>query len=156
VKEKLTVDYKPDSTQVNRYDFIKSNEIEGPKSIEGSIYTADLDITNPLGFGFEERKIYIFRNGNTFLKPSRNPYGTVVKYTANPLVSGYISKTNLKRINNSASVVIANAGRGRVVLFADNPYFRGYWYGTARLFLNAVFFGQVASVPVPDVSEAEH
>jgi Zinc carboxypeptidase len=156
VREKLVVDYKPDSTQINRYDFIKSNEIEGPKSIEGSIYTADLDITNPLGFGFEERKLYVFRNGNTFLKPSLNPYGTVVKYTANPLVSGYISKTNLKRISNSASVLISNAGRGRVILFADNPYFRGYWYGTARLFLNAVFFGQVASVPVPDVSEAEN
>ncbi len=155
-KEKLLVDYKPDSTQINRYDFIKSNEIEGPKSIEGSIYTADLDITNPLGFGFADRKIYVFRNGNTFLKPSRNPYSTVVKYSTNPLVSGYISKPNLKRISNSAAVVISNAGRGRVILFADNPYFRGYWYGTARLFLNAVFFGQVASVPVPDVSEAEH
>jgi len=155
VREKLIADYKPDSTQINRYDFIKSTEIEGPKSIEGSIYTADLDVTNPLGFGFEDRKIYIFRNGNTFLKPSRNPYATVVKYTANPLVSGYISKPNLKRIANSASVVVSNTGRGRVILFADNPYFRGYWYGTARLFLNALFFGQVSSNPVPDIL-AEH
>lgn len=156
VKEKLVVDYKTDSTQINRYDFIKSTEIEGPKSIEGSIYTADIDNTNPLGFGFEDRRIYVFRNGNTFLKPSRNPYATVVKYSANPLVSGYISKTNLKRISNTASVVVSNAGRGRVILFADNPYFRGYWYGTARIFLNAIFFGQVASVPVPDTSAGEH
>ncbi|SHI03025.1 Zinc carboxypeptidase [Chryseolinea serpens] len=156
VTEKLVTEYKPDTTQINRFDFIKSNEIEGPKSIEGSIYSADLDITHPLGFGFESRKLYVFRNGSTFLKSGRSPYGTVVKYTANPLVSGYVSKANLKRIANSASVVVSNAGRGRVILFADDPYFRGYWYGTARLFLNALFFGQVVNNPSLEISEAEH
>jgi hypothetical protein len=30
-----------------------------------------------------------------------------------------------------------------VVIFADNPNFRGVWYGTNKLFLNAVFFGDV-------------
>jgi hypothetical protein len=78
-----------------------------------------------------------------------------VRYTDKPLVSGYVSKTNLKRISNSASVVVSNAGRGRVILFADDPYFRGYWYGTARIFLNAVFFGQLANTPEPLVSEAD-
>jgi hypothetical protein len=155
VKEKLLAEYKPDSSQTHRYDFIRANEIEGPKSIEGSIYTADLDITHPLGFGFDDRKIYLFRNGNTFLKPGKNPYATVVRYSANPLVSGYISKTNLKRIGNSASVVVSNVGRGRVILFADDPYFRGYWYGTARIFLNALFFGQVSNTPVPDIAGSE-
>jgi len=157
VKEKLLAEQKADTTKNNRYDFIRSTEIEGPKSIEGSIYTADVDITNPLAFGIPDRKFYVFRNGSTFLKPSHNPYATPVKYTAQPLVSGYISKPNLKRIANSAAVVVSNSGRGRVILFADNPYFRGYWYGTARVFLNAVFFGSVASVPSPDnISEEEN
>jgi len=163
VKEKLLADYKPDTTQTARYDFIRSNEIEGPKAIEGSIYTADADVTNPLAFGIPDRKFYIFRNGSTFLKPSRNPYATPLKYTASPLVSGYISKPNLKRISNSAAVVISNTGRGRVILFADNPFFRGYWYGTSRVFLNAVFFGSLINAPSVDVvptaeeeSELEH
>jgi hypothetical protein len=34
-----------------------------------------------------------------------------------------------------------------VVLFADNPNFRGSWYGTNRLFLNALFLGQHIQVP---------
>jgi hypothetical protein len=155
VSEKLLSESKTDSTQTNRFDFIKSNEIEGPKSIEGSIYTADLDTSHPLGFGFENRRIYIFKNGNTFLKSSKNPYATVVKYTASPLVSGYVSKANLKRIASSASVVVNNAGRGRVILFADDPYFRGYWYGTARIFLNAVFFGQVINNPSLETAHEE-
>ncbi len=32
-------------------------------------------------------------------------------------------------------------GRGSVVLLIDNVNFRGYWRGTNRLFLNALFFG---------------
>ena len=38
-------------------------------------------------------------------------------------------------------------GRGRVVMFADNPNFRGAWYGTNKLFLNAIFFGNLIYVP---------
>lgn len=155
VREKLLTEYKVDSTQTKRFDFISSNEVEGPKSIEGSIYRADLDVTNPVGFGFSDRSIYVFRNGETFLKTSKNPYSTVVKYAANPLVSGYVSKVNQNRIANSASVVISNSGRGRVVLFADDPFFRGYWYGTARLFLNALFFSDLLTVPVPQAAQFE-
>jgi hypothetical protein len=29
----------------------------------------------------------------------------------------------------------------------DNPNFRGYWHGTNRLFLNALFFGRYINVP---------
>jgi hypothetical protein len=36
---------------------------------------------------------------------------------------------------------------GRVVLFADEPNFRGAWYGTNKLFLNALFYGSLINVP---------
>jgi hypothetical protein len=32
-------------------------------------------------------------------------------------------------------------GRGRVIAFAEDPNFRGYWRGVDRLFLNAVVVG---------------
>ena len=53
-------------------------------------------------------------------------------------------ENNLK---GSASLIVSGAGSGRVVLFADNPNFRGTWYGTNKLFLNAIFFGANISVP---------
>ena len=31
-----------------------------------------------------------------------------------------------------------NPGRGKVVLFADDPLYRGFWRGTAGLFNNAI------------------
>ena len=98
----------------------------------------------------------MFRNGTTFLKPSSSPYGTVVKYTATPYVSGYVSSENKKKISNSAAVVISAEGQGRVVLFADNPTFRSYWHSTSRLLLNAILFGQHLSLPTPQVANEEN
>jgi len=50
----------------------------------------------------------------------------------------------------SASLIVSKVGSGRVVMFADNPNFRGSWYGTNRLFLNALFLGDKINVPSRD------
>jgi hypothetical protein len=62
-------------------------------------------------------------------------------------VSGYVSKANLKQISNSAAIVVSRVGAGRVVLFADDPNFRHYWHGTARLFTNALLLGPLLNLP---------
>ena len=62
-----------------RSDFVQQEQ-EGTRAIAGSIYAADVDITNPIGFGLSSRRLYVFRNGTTFLRPSRNPYATVSVY----------------------------------------------------------------------------
>jgi hypothetical protein len=38
-------------------------------------------------------------------------------------------------------------------MFADEPNFRGTWYGTNKLFLNALFYGSLINVPQPMVGE---
>lgn len=129
-----------------RADFV-AQEQEGTRAIAGSIYRADVDPTNPIAFGLTSRQLYVFRNGTTFLKPSRNPYATVAQYVAHPLVSGYVSKGNLRQISNSAAVVVSKVGAGRVVLFADDPNFRHYWHGTSRLFVNALLLGPLLALP---------
>ncbi|MBD2767255.1 hypothetical protein IC235_05060 [Hymenobacter sp. BT664] len=154
VKEKLLVPANggwADTTTVKgkparRSDFV-TQEQEGSRAIAGSIYSADVDITNPIAFGLTNRRLYVFRNGTTFLRPSRNPYATVAQYTAKPLVSGYVSTANLHQIGNSAAVVVSKVGAGRVVLFADDPNFRHYWHGTSRLFTNALLLGPLLNLP---------
>ena len=44
-----------------------------------------------------------------------------------------------------------SVGHGQVILFAADPTFRGYFEGSARLFLNAVLLGpgMGASTPLP-------
>ena len=58
-----------------------------------------------------------------------------------------IRTTNKEKIKESVSLVVSRVGRGIAVMFADNPNFRGAWYGTNRLFLNAIFFGDKISIP---------
>jgi hypothetical protein len=83
-----------------------------------------------------------------FLAPSKNAYSTVAKYSKSPHIDGYISTENLElNIKPSSSLIVSPVGKGRVILFADNPNFRGAWYGTNKLFLNALFLGSEISVP---------
>jgi hypothetical protein len=70
-----------------------------------------------------------------------------VVYTGSLLVSGYMSKEHQKALGNSAAVVVSGFGSGRVVHITDNPSFRGFWLGSERILLNAVFFGQIIRLP---------
>jgi hypothetical protein len=128
-----------------RLDYIRQTDVEGARRINGAIFQSDLDISNPIGFGVNDRKLYINKNGPTILVPSRNKYATVAQYTANSFVNGYASKDNVARVDNSAAIVTSAEGSGTVILFADDPTYRSYWLGTNRLFLNALFFGNLLS-----------
>ena len=33
--------------------------------------------------------------------------------------------------------------KGRIIVFSEDPNFRAVWYGTNRLFMNALMFGQM-------------
>ena len=151
-KEKLMPVDSAKGTPV-RQNFDMAVHIEGAKGMGGSIFRIDLDTTHPIGFGFTNRKVSVYRNGLTFLQPSTNPYSTVSQYTADPLIGGYIHPTTLKKVKNSASIVVGIEGRGRVIMFTDDPNFRGTWYGTNKLFLNAIFYG--ANINVPQITIGE-
>lgn len=126
-----------------RLDYDRQDDIEGSKRINGAIFLADLDISHPISFGVTSRKLFINKNGPTLLLPSENKYATVAEYVAKPFVNGYSSKANIAKVAGSAAIIATGAGRGEVILFADDPTYRGYWLGTGRLFLNAIFFGNL-------------
>ncbi|WP_075082214.1 M14 family metallopeptidase [Mariniblastus fucicola] len=112
------------------------------KLISGAIFKAKADLTHPLLYGFTDPELAVFRNHAEFLKPSSNPYCNPVIYDAKkPLMAGYCSEENVEKFKGSASVVVHPTGRGRFILLADNPNFRGFWKATNRLFMNAIFFG---------------
>lgn len=141
INEQLTKDKEEKEKTIKRMDYVTAQDYFGAKQIGGSIYMTDLDITHPLGFGYTSRNLPMYRNHTIFLEPSNNPFSTVAKYTANPLLSGYVHASNLEKIKNSVSVEVSSVGRGRAILFVDDPTFRGYWYGGNKLFFNALFFG---------------
>ncbi|MEJ2901952.1 M14 family zinc carboxypeptidase [Pedobacter panaciterrae] len=133
----------PAKPEVERLDYARQEDVEGSRRINGAIFQADLDISHPIAFGITDRKLFINKNGPTLLLPSANKYATVAQYTSKPFINGYSSKTNIGKVANSAAIIATASGSGEVVLFADDPTYRGYWLGTSRLFLNAVFFANL-------------
>ena len=137
-----------DSTQVlPRMSYEDATANEGSKLTGGAIFQADLDLTHPLAYGYKDRKIALYRNSNTLLEVSKNPYATVIQYDKNPLLNGYVHPATLKKIAASAGLITQNHGKGSLILFSDNPNFRGTWLGTSKLFFNALFYGKTISVP---------
>ncbi len=132
--------------EMERVDFSKQEETESPRRINGGIFSADIDISNPIAFGISERRIVFTKNSTTILLPSRNKYATVAKYDATPYISGYVSKANINRIKNTAAILVGQEGAGKIILFADDPSYRSYWHGTDRLLMNAIFFGNLVNM----------
>lgn len=132
-----------DSSITKPYASLSRNR--GAQQIGGSIFNANLDLTHPLGYGYNSDVIKVFRNNEIFLEMAENPYATPVRYTDDPLASGYISDENLEKLRETAAVIVTDLGDGKVITMTDNPNFRAYWYGTNKLFLNAVFFGHTIS-----------
>ncbi|MFO7616875.1 MAG: M14 family metallopeptidase [Bacteroidales bacterium] len=113
------------------------------RSIPGTIFMASLDTTHPLAYGYTRDRITLFRESTTIYKPGTDRYENPAVYTGDPLVSGYVSQENLGRLQNASALQRQTLGRGKVILFMDNPLFRGYWFTTHKLFLNALFWGKI-------------
>ena len=129
------------------FDTIKDVSFEakslksGAQVIGGAIFEANIDRSHPINFGYKNDNIALFRNTTLFMKADKKSYNNPIQYTNNPLLSGYISKENAKVIKNTVPFKVQRMGRGRVVVFTDNTNFRAFWYGTNKLLMNAVFFG---------------
>lgn len=132
-------------TSDERKPYERVRQDNGRNVIGGAIFNTKLDLSHPLAYGIENNELASFKRGTSFYELPANPYASPAVYTDNPLLSGYITKENLKALSNTAAVFVGGKGRGKVVCFADNTNFRGYWYGTNRLLANAIFFGHTIS-----------
>ena len=148
IAEESLIKRKPDSVlNGKRSDYASARGSIQKHNIGGAIFEIDLDISHPIAYGYQDHTIPVYKNNRVWIAPSKNRFSTVGKYVENPHIDGYISKANLEIMKSAASIVVSKRGKGRVVLFADNPNFRGAWYGTNKLFMNAVFFGHLIKVP---------
>ncbi|MBT1063643.1 peptidase M14 [Bowmanella sp. Y26] len=130
-----------------RIDYANKENAEAQDIIGGAIMAGDLDITHPLGFGYQSRDIASQRNTLLAFEPPKNPFATVVKIADKPLLSGFASPENQQQLAGKAMLVAERKGKGSVILFTDNPNFRAYFYGTEKLFMNSLFFSKAFNKP---------
>jgi hypothetical protein len=145
VEYKSRDDEEDEESEPETRPYVKQGMDSGAGVIGGAIFNAKIDLTHPLGYGFNGDDITVFRNSTLFLNKGENPYSTPVYYAEDPLAAGYISDENLETLRGSAAVVVSRYGSGKVITMTDNPNFRAFWYGTNKLFANAIFFGQTIS-----------
>jgi hypothetical protein len=147
VNEKLVEKPKEDSI-ITRIPYIQSSEIIGKERLGGVILKSIIDITHPLSYGYKEADLPVYKNNLVWLSQSKNPYSTVGIYHPNPHLDGYISPNiQNKYIPKSVSSIVSPVGQGRAILLSNNPLFRGSWFGTQKIFDNAVFLGSIMRVP---------
>ena len=142
-KEDKDENEKPTEKQL---PFDSASKTKALKLISGSIFRVQIDRTHPLFFGYRGKSLPVFRNHGSFLEPSENPYANPAIYDAQkPHLSGYCSPENVEKFKTAASVVVRPIGKGRLIQISDNPNFRAFWHGTSRMYLNAIFFGDMTN-----------
>jgi hypothetical protein len=131
----------PADTTSSPKPYALAERYKGAQLIAGAIFQVKLDPTHPIGYGYKEPTLSVFKDNTIFLEKIKDPYNAPLIYSNEPLVSGYITEPNKRTMKNTPAVVATAYGAGKVIVMTDNPNFRAFWYGTNKLFLNAIFFG---------------
>jgi len=107
----------------------------------GAIVRVDLDPEFWLNYGCGDRVAVMLRRVNTLL--ARDPVLVAGRFGSpeNIHLGGLLWPEAVGRISQTAYVTQEKLGKGQVILFAFDPNFRGYFWGSRRLFLNAVLLG---------------
>ncbi len=137
----LKIKFKTQKDTATNINFEQRGNYRGAKVIGGAIFETKLDRTHPIAFGYKNDRLPMFRSTTLFIEPDADSYNNPIQYTKNPLLSGYISKSNLEQLHITVPFKTSSLGGGQVIYFTDNTNFRAFWYGTNKLLMNAVFFG---------------
>ena len=139
-KEWLNAKFKSTTQVAKNISFDQKSNFQGAQVVGGAIFNTKIDRSHPINFGTLGNELPVFRNSTMFLEADKDSYNNPVQYTDSPLLSGYISTTNLDSLKGTSAVKIQRLGRGRIVGIVNNTAFRAFWFGTNKLLLNSIFF----------------
>ena len=139
-KEWLNAKFKSTTQVAKNISFDQKSNFQGAQVVGGAIFNTKIDRSHPINFGTLGNELPVFRNSTMFMEADKDSYNNPVQYTDSPLLSGYISTTNLDSLKGTSAVKIQRLGRGRIVGIVNNTAFRAFWFGTNKLLLNSIFF----------------
>lgn len=125
-----------------KFQAVKSDQ---PKSehMYGIIVKAELDHTDPLGYGYEkDMTIPIFKRGRRYLDAEASTLEDVVMTgAAKPYLSGFVSQGNLDKIASNPMIMKKKVGKGTLIYSTESLTFRSYWLGSMKILMNSIYFG---------------
>ena len=113
-----------------------------PEGVPGAIMRATIDRTSYLTFGLESDEIPVLLSSGYFFRYSKEGTNALV-FDANPkkplTISGFVWEGNTERLlQGTAYLIDETNGSGHVILFADEPFFRGIFRSVTRPFFNSM------------------
>ena len=116
---------------------------DAPQPVPGSHFDVLLDRSHWLTYGYEQQRLTVMLETDTFLKLSKEGSNVGVFPATGPLKrAGFTFPDNTERLlKGTAFLIHEKIGGGHLVAFANDPMFRGWWRALDRLVLNAALLG---------------
>ncbi len=118
-----------------------------PVPLPGSIMRATVDRTTYLTYGLQQDELPVLLASGYFFRISKEGSNAIL-FDAKPkhplTLSGFVWEGNTERLlAGTAYVIDEPRGSGHVILFAEEPFFRGIFRSNTRLFFNSIAFNGV-------------
>jgi hypothetical protein len=120
-----------------------ANAGKSPEGVPGAIMRATIDRTTYLTYGLQNQEtLPVLLSSGYFFRISKEGTNAVV-FEQNPkqplTISGFVWEGNTERLlKGTAYVIDEPTGGGHVILFAEEPFFRGIFRSATRLFFNSM------------------
>lgn len=115
-----------------------------PEAIPGAIMRGTVDRSSYLTYGLETENIPVLLSTGYFFRPSKEGTNAVVfdpKPKRDLTISGFVWTGNTERLLKGTTYLIDEpTGGGHVILFAEDPFFRGIFRSMTRPFFNSILF----------------
>jgi hypothetical protein len=106
-------------------------------NVIGAIYRCKLDQTHPLCYGIEN--YYTLRQSSDSYNKLENGFSPVSIAQSSDHLNGFVGYKAKPLQVNSMVVGVQSKGSGQIILFTDNPIFRGFWENGKMLVANAIY-----------------
>lgn len=133
----------PETDDPDMLAYSSRRDFYGARRISGSIFNTRIDHTHPLFYGYRNSYLPIHVSGTLAAETTDNPFNNPMIFTEDALLSGYAWEGYKDLLDNTAGVITHRKDRGVVISIMHNPNFRGYWFGTGKMFMNSLFFGDL-------------
>ena len=118
-----------------------------PVALPGSIMRATVDRTTFLTYGLEQDELPVLLASGYFFRISKEGSNALIfaPKPRKPLtLSGFVWEGNTEKLlAGTAYVIDEPRGGGHVVMFAEEPFYRGVFRSNTRPFFNAIAFNGV-------------
>ncbi len=115
-----------------------------PEGVPGAIMRATVDRTTYLTYGLEDENLPVLVSSGYFFRLSKDGTNAILfepKPTKPLTISGFVWEGNTERLlQNTAYIIDEPTGAGHVILFAEEPFFRGIFRTMTRPFFNSILF----------------